>query len=140
MGRAPALIPELDVTNLDRSVVVYVEVLGFEVHVSRPKERFAYLVREGAHLMLQEAGGPGRRFRIAPLNFPLGRGMNLQIQVTDVDALYSDVQRSGLRILLPLEERWYGASEGEAGNRQFVVVDPDGYLLRFFADLGERPV
>ncbi len=27
----------------------------------------------------------------------------------------------------------------EVGNRQFVVQDPDGYLLRFFSDLGERP-
>jgi len=26
------------------------------------------------------------------------------------------------------------------GNRQFVVPDPDGYLLRFFQDLGERPI
>lgn len=26
------------------------------------------------------------------------------------------------------------------GNRQFVVADPDGYLLRFFSDLGQRPV
>jgi hypothetical protein len=24
------------------------------------------------------------------------------------------------------------------GNRQFVVIDPDGYLLRFFTSLGRR--
>jgi len=28
----------------------------------------------------------------------------------------------------------------EAGNRQFIVADPDGYLLRFFSDVGRRPV
>jgi hypothetical protein len=28
----------------------------------------------------------------------------------------------------------------EAGNRQFVVTDPDGYLLRFYEDMGSRPV
>ena len=27
----------------------------------------------------------------------------------------------------------------EAGNRQFVVADPDGYLWRPFRDLGVRP-
>jgi hypothetical protein len=26
------------------------------------------------------------------------------------------------------------------GNRQFVVADPDGYLLRFFTSLGTSPL
>jgi hypothetical protein len=50
--------------------------------------------------------------------------------------------------LLALEERWYDvdvvAPAGrwnrvgpmQAGNRQFVVEDPDGYLLRLFTSLG----
>ena len=36
-----------------------------------------------AELMLQEAEGPGRRFRTAPLQHPYGRGMNMQIEVDD---------------------------------------------------------
>ena len=35
-------------------------------------------------------------------------------------------------------ERWYRKNGAEVGNRQFVVADPDGYLLRFFEDLGSR--
>jgi hypothetical protein len=27
-----------------------------------------------------------------------------------------------------LEERWYSQGYEEAGNRQFVVIDPDGYF------------
>jgi hypothetical protein len=27
----------------------------------------------------------------------------------------------------------------QAGNRQCVVADPDGYLLRFYTSLGSRP-
>ena len=113
MSDAPSLIPELDVADLDRSLAAYIEVLGFRCHASRPEERFAYLIREGVHLMLEQASGPGRRFHTALLEHPFGRGMNLQIEVADVDAL-------------------------EAGNRQFVVADPDGYLLRFFSSLGRR--
>ena len=134
----PRLVPELDVADLDRSLAVYVNVLGFRCHVTRPEERFAYLVREGAHLMLEEAAGPGRRFRTAPLEHPFGRGINLQIEVVDVDALYTCVQRAGLCVVIPLEERWYRQDRTEAGHRQFVVADPDGYLLRFFSDLGRR--
>ncbi len=138
MPGAPPLVPELDVSDLDRSLAVYIDVLGFSCHVSRPEERFAYLVREGVHLMLEEAAGPGRRFHTVPLEYPFGRGMNLQIEVSDVDTLYASVQQAGLSVVIPLEERWYRQDQTEAGNRQFVVADPDGYLLRFFRDLGRR--
>lgn len=106
--------------------------------MDRPEERFAYLTRGPVHLMLEEADGPGRRFRIAPLEYPFGRGMNLQIKVPDVDALYARAMQTGATIYLPPEERWYRQGDEEAGNRQFVVIDPDGYLLRFFSDLGRR--
>jgi hypothetical protein len=41
--------------------------------------------------------------------------------------------------VLDLEDRWYDRDSLSFGNRQFVVQDPDGYLLRFFQDLGSRP-
>jgi catechol 2,3-dioxygenase-like lactoylglutathione lyase family enzyme len=138
MPATPLLVPELDVSDLDRSLSIYVGVLGFRHQVSRPEERFAYLIREGVHLMLEEAAGPGRRFRTAPLEYPFGRGMNLQIEVADVDTLYARVQQAGLGVIIALEERWYRQAETETGNRQFVMADPDGYLLRFFSDLGDR--
>jgi catechol 2,3-dioxygenase-like lactoylglutathione lyase family enzyme len=134
----PPLIPELDVIDLDRSLAIYVDVFGFSIHLQRPEERFAYLIREKAHLMLEEAAGPGRRFRTAPLDYPLGRGINLQIAVSNVDELYDAVQRSGLVVHIPLEVRWYRHEQREVGNRQFVVIDTDGYLLRFVGLLGWR--
>lgn len=139
-SKPPRLIPELDVANLDRSLAAYLGVFGFGCRLRRPEEKFAYLIREGAHLMLQEAAGPGRRFRTAPLRYPFGRGMNLQIEVSNVDAVYAAVQHSGLVVAVALEERWYRHGRTERGNRQFVVADPDGYLLRFFTGLGKRPV
>jgi catechol 2,3-dioxygenase-like lactoylglutathione lyase family enzyme len=139
MTASPPLVPELDVSDLDASLSFYVEALGFECQFQRPEERFAYLARGPVHLMLEQADGPGRRFRTAPLERPFGRGVNLQIRVDDVDALHAQALRAGARLHLPLEETWYRQGEEEAGNRQFVVVDPDGYLLRFFRDLGRRP-
>ena len=133
---APPLVPELDVADLERSLAVYVGVLGFTCALQRDEERFAYLIREGAHLMLEEAAERGRRFSLAPLEFPFGRGLNLQIKVANVDALYADTLAAELNVIFPLEERWYRHDDGKVGNRQFVVADPDGYLLRFFKDLG----
>ena len=132
---SPKLIPELDVSDLDKSLEFYTKTLGFKVKYDRPEERFAMLEREGVQLMLEEAAGPGRRFTTVPLEKPYGRGMNLQIQVTDVDDLYSKAQASNASIIIPLEEKWYEVSGDSAGNKQFVVADPDGYLLRFFQDI-----
>ena len=150
-GPTAPLVPELDVTDLDDSLRFYVDVVGFGVVFERRPERFAYLAREGAELMLQEAAGPGRRFRTATLERPFGRGINLQIAVYDVDALFASVVRSGAEPVVSLEDRWYNVEVGSpagrwdmpgpvgAGNRQFVVADPDGYLLRFFTSLGVEP-
>lgn len=88
--------------------------------------------------MLEEVDGPGRRFRTAELQQPFGRGLNLQIRTTDVLKLRDAVVRAGFSPLMEIEERWYRQSETERGNLQFVVADPDGYLLRFYTDLGSR--
>ena len=134
-----AIVPELDVEDLDASLSFYVRTLGFKVRYRRPEDRFAYLEREGAELMLEEAAGPGRRFHMAPLERPFGRGLNLQITCSNVTRLHARVIAAGGDLIIPLETRWYRAGKVEKGNRQFVVADPDGYLLRFFQDLGERP-
>jgi catechol 2,3-dioxygenase-like lactoylglutathione lyase family enzyme len=134
------LIPELDVADLDRSLAFYVGVIGFKVQFDRPEERFAFLSLDDVHLMLEEAAGPGRRFRTAALEHPYGRGINFMIEVADIDHLYSRVRSAGYTIVIRLEERWYRQNEVETGHRQFVVADPDGYLMRFSTYLGRRPV
>ena len=99
--------PELDVSDLDRSLAFYVGVIGFAVVFDRPEERFAFLTLEGVHLMLEEAAGPGRRFRTAPLEHPYGRGVNFMIEVAEIDRLHSRVQAAGFTRLrdLPLSFR-----------------------------------
>lgn len=62
------------------------------------------------------------------------------IKVADASALCARVEAAGFVPYLPLEDRWYRRDQLENGYRQFVVADPDGYLLRFFTYLGERPV
>ena len=134
----PVLIPELDVSDLTRSLGFYVGLVGFKALYERREERFAYLTLGDAHLMLEEAAGPGRRFRTAPLEPPFGRGANFQIQAPDAAALHDRLLAAGVVPYLPLEERWYRQGDGEIGLRQFVVADPDGYLLRFCSALGRR--
>ena len=132
------VVPELYCTDLERSLVFYTKVCGFGVRYARPEERFAYLELAGAELMLEQTVRLERTWVAAPLEYPLGRGMSLQIEVTGLLALHDRVIEDGCRIFVPLEERWYRRETEEVGNRQFVVMDPDGYLLRFFEGLGSR--
>jgi len=120
-----------------RSLAFYVEVLGFRIAYERPEDSFAFLEREGAQLMLWQDDGT---WRTGPAEHPYGRGMNLQIEVADSHALCQRLQQAGHSIFRPLEEKWYRANDRLLGVQQFLVQDPDGYLLRFAQDLGERPV
>lgn len=134
------IVPELGVRDWQISRDFYLRVLGFTPRHERPEEGFSYLEREGAELMIDQIG-LGRSFEAGagPLLGPLGRGMNLQIEVSDLGPVLAALEAEGWPLLLPLEERWYRAGAQDLGNRQIVLADPDGYLLRFFEDLGCRP-
>ena len=128
--REPALVPELLVTDLDRSIDFWCAVCGFVVRYSRPEERFAYLELGSAHVMLEEVGA-GRNWITGPLNLPLGRGINFQITVLDADRVAHDISAAGTDLLLQPETKQYRIGQSVTAVRQFLVLDPDGYLLRF---------
>lgn len=90
----------------------------------------------GAQLMLEKESD---YWFIGKLKRPYGRGINMEIAVDDVDALCRRVKAAGVKLFREIEERWYRVGDQESGNRQFLVQDPDGYLLRFAQDLGLRP-
>lgn len=136
--RANALVPELAVADWQRSRAFYTDMIGFSVAYERPEEGFSFLALGEAQLMIDQIG-LGRTFDgEGPLVPPLGRGLNLQLLVPDVYAIATRLQSAGYRLALPLEEKWYRQNDREVGNLQFLVADPDGYLLRPFQDLGIR--
>jgi uncharacterized glyoxalase superfamily protein PhnB len=133
------LTPELSCTNIKISLAFYVGVLGFNIQYQREEENFAMLERQGSRVMLDEIVAEKRMWLTGALEKPFGRGINLQIKTTDVDILYNNVIHFGADVFLPLEEKWYRADTQEVGNKQFCVLDPDGYMLRFYQDMGTRP-
>lgn len=138
-----SLTPELCCSNIKTSLAFYIDVLGFKIQYERSEEGFAMLEREGARIMLDEITGnlqdKGKRtWLAAPLEPPYGRGINLEIRTKHVEKLYKRCNQLKATIFLPLENKWYRADNLEIGNRQFIVLDPDGYMLRFAQDLGKR--
>jgi catechol 2,3-dioxygenase-like lactoylglutathione lyase family enzyme len=74
-----------------------------------------------------------------PHGHPFGVGLNVQIRVPSIAPLVQSLSTHGHVLFLPVEDKWYRVESQERGHRQFVVADPDGYLLRFYQDLGSRP-
>ena len=135
------LVPEFSVSNWKPSKRFYCEVLGFECRYKRPEDGFCYLALGDAELMLDQIG-EGRTFDGGhlPEAYPFGKGLNAQIRVPFIAPLTLALANAKHDLFLLVEEKWYRKQSNELGNRQFVVADPDGYLLRFYEDLGSRPV
>ena len=135
------LVPELIVSNFERSLKFYTQVLGFSQLYDRAEKGFAFLDRHGAQLMIDErSDNGGRDWIAAELQHPYGRGINLEIEVEAVDRLHDSCVQHGARIFLPLEETWYRRDDALLGVRQFIVMDPDGYFLRMSQPIGTRAV
>ena len=135
------LVPELYVRDLAVSRGFYVDVLAFDIKFERPEENFIYLEMGQAQIMLdQMSDNPDHMWRTAEFTPPLGRGVNFQIEVADVAGLCERVTKAGHDLFRPLGEAWYRQGDHENGQAQFLVQDPDGYLLRFMQHLGDRPV
>jgi catechol 2,3-dioxygenase-like lactoylglutathione lyase family enzyme len=127
------LVPELLVSEYEISRDFYVRVIGFGVRYERPEEKFSYLDLDGAALMIEQET---EFWATATREKPYGRGINLQIEVDAIDPILTRLADAGIALFRPVEEAWYRSGETYRGNRQFLVQDPDGYLLRMFQDLG----
>ena len=132
------LVPELTVTSLETSLHFYLAT-GFSVRFRRDAPPFAYLELGQAQLMLEQQHAHG--WNIEPLDRPLGLGVNFQIEVPDVSVVLAAMERLGIQLYRDMSECWYKiSSTQEEGQKEFLVQDPDGFLLRFTQYLGQRNV
>ena len=130
------LVPELTVADLEKSMPFYLAA-GFSVRFQRSDPPFAYLELGQAQLMLEQAHPEG--WNVGPLERPLGRGINFQIEVPSAAQVLSALQALGVPLFRDVQDNWYSVSAlQQEGQRGFLVQDPDGYLLRFAQYLGQR--
>ena len=130
------IIPELSVTNLENSLKFY-KTIGFKIEYDRPENNFVFISLGEIQFMLQQITSEDK-WTIAPLTYPFGNGINFQLEVTSVDEIYNNLKSNNYKIAYEIEENWYRQDNKLLGNKEFLVQDPDGYLLRFSEDLGEK--
>jgi catechol 2,3-dioxygenase-like lactoylglutathione lyase family enzyme len=131
------LVPELFCADLRASLAFYRDLLGFARLYGRDDPPFACLEREGAQLMLEQLEAESS-WLTGRLDRPFGRGLNLQIETADLAPLLDALARASWPLYRAREGAWYRVDDRLEGQRQFLVQDPDGYLLRFCQSLGAR--
>ena len=131
-------IPELSVTNLQNSLKFY-QTIGFKIEYERPEHKFVFLSLGEIQFMLQEIT-ENDKWDVAPLLYPFGNGINFQLEVDNVNKIYEALVNNNYKIAFEIEENWYRQDDKLLGNKEFLVQDPDGYLLRFSEDLGQKQI
>lgn len=129
-------IPEMSVTNLNESLNFY-KIAGFKVEYDRPENKFAFISLGKIQFMLQEISD-NDKWDLGSLTYPFGNGINFQLDVENVEEIYDNFIKNGYKISFEMEENWYRQDNKLLGNKEFLIQDPDGYLLRFSKDLGEK--
>ena len=131
------LIPELSVSNLAKSLNFYTKVLKFKIEYQRPSSKFAFVSFQGSQFMIEEIN---HEWETGKLEYPFGRGINFQIDVKDVKPILASLKKNNYPIKYKPKDNWYRKDNVLFGSREFLIMDPDGYLLRFTQDIGTLPV
>lgn len=123
------LVPEFYVMDFQKSVAFYTNILGFTIEYER-KPRFVFLSYLESQLMLQEEDD-NDDWHNGKLEYPLGRGINFQIKTLDAQQIIDKLTAADYPLKRGLQESWYRVNHESYGYKEFLVMDPDGYLLRF---------
>ena len=129
------MIPEFDVFNLDETLHFYVDLIGFKVVYDRPEDKFAFLELEDVQFMVQEIDKENLKWDTGELKYPLGIGINFQIDVKNIDEIYNRLKEDNYKIFVEMEDHYYRKDDEMLGEREFLVQDPNGFVLRFAKDI-----
>jgi len=127
-----ALIPELSVKNIEKSKWFYIEILGFQLKYERTDDKFAFLSINGAQIMIEEING---YWNTGVLEYPFGRGVNFQIIVDDIQPIVETLIKNEVLLFREPTVSEYKTNETVIKEIEFLVQDPDGYLLRFSQEI-----
>ncbi|MEM9010459.1 MAG: VOC family protein [Pseudomonadota bacterium] len=126
MPRLEGIAPIVPVQDEGVTLAFYRDVLGFEVRVHAPENRYALVARDEAAVALL-GGADAAALRATASN------ISAYIWVADLDALWAELEPALAalpkgRVRAPFVQGY--------GMREFHVKDPDGFLIFFGEDAG----
>lgn len=123
-----ALVPELSVCDINKSKNFYIDILGFHLEYERIADKFMFLSYGDAQIMIEEING---YWSTGNLKYPFGRGVNFQIITDDVYKIASNLKENNINLFRDIMENRYECGDTVVLEKEILVQDPDGYLLRF---------
>lgn len=121
------LIPELSVTDINKSLEFYTSI-GFMIVYERKQDKFCFLELDGNQIMIEEVND---NWNTGALEFPFGRGINISMTIDDVEEYYNKKKKLNYKIFKELMINEYNVDDVIYKDKEFLIQDPDGYLLRF---------
>lgn len=122
-----SLIPELSVTDFEKSKKFY-QLLGFHVVYERKDDYFAFLQLENNQIMIEQIN---QHWNTGKLEYPFGRGINISMSVSNIDQFYMVLKQKNVIFFKEFMVNKYQANDTIYEDKEFLIQDPDGYLLRF---------
>ena len=122
-----SLVPELSVRDWKRSKAFYQE-LGFHVLYERKEDRFCYLELEKNQSMIEEVND---HWTVGKLEYPYGNGVNFSMELESFDFYYEKWKKQEIVFFRDLMVNTYRNGDHVYQDREVLIQDPDGYLLRF---------
>ena len=133
-----ALMAEMMVQDYPRSLAFWTGPMGFTPAFTRPAPKLACLTHpDGAQIMIYERDGD---WETGPMEAPFGRGAVIQIYVKDAAAMAAAITAANIPFYVALRDKWRDWGDRMGGQREFLVQDPDGYLIMIAQRIGERPL
>jgi len=132
------VVAELWCHDFQESLAFYTETIGFSVGQHKTGSTHAYLVLGQSHIMISNYDYRGT-WETGPFEKPLGRGLNFSFFVDDVQSMYDDLKLKKVEPFVDIYTIWYWRPDCMANHKEFAVLDPDGYMLRFSERIGSRP-
>ncbi len=121
------LIPELSVSDINKSKEFYLSI-GFSIVYERVEDKFCFLELDGNQLMIEEVND---HWNTGELEYPYGRGINISMEVSDINMIYDLVQKNHYPLFRDMQIDEYLVDDKVYSDKQFLIQDLDGYLLRF---------
>lgn len=127
------LLPELSVTDIEKSRKFYLN-LGFEIKYERPEDKFIFLEFQGSQIMVQELNDV---WPLGKMEYPFGRGINFCFDTVGAEEMCNNLKEKGMELYLDLEVHKYRVDDKISVEKEFIILDPDGYMLRFSETIEE---
>ena len=102
--------------------------LGFKIMYERKEDKFCFLYLEDNQIMIEEINN---NWNVGEMKYPFGNGINISMTVSDIDSFYESIISKKVVLFRKIKTSKYRVDDIIYEDKEFLLQDPDGYLLRF---------